>query len=193
MSYRTVIRPQPERLLQAATAAPGRILQAIARTMDLENERLISQIVRQRLTGQGPFDPSQNRLGVRTNRLRSSLRRSNARVEGANVVSSIGSNVAYLAAHEFGFDGDVTVRAHTRQLNTLGGRPVNQQRLRRAQRRDSERGQIGSKQVEVRSHQRRLRLPARAPIRTEISARAQAYQAALAAAVQRAIKQGIGS
>ena len=56
-----------------------------------------------------------------TGRLRQSLHSSPARIEGDKVIVSIGSAVEYAAAHEFGFEGDVTVREHERLGRVVAG------------------------------------------------------------------------
>lgn len=79
-----------------------RMKTAIAGAMDLENELTVGHIVEQRLTGAGPFPPEQGKLGVRTGRLRRSLRPSKARIVGGTIISAIGSNVKYAGIHETG-------------------------------------------------------------------------------------------
>jgi len=79
-----------------------RMKSAIAVAMDLENELTIGHIVEHRLTGEGPYPPEQGKLGVRTGRLRRSLRPSKARIVGDAIISAIGTNVKYAAIHEFG-------------------------------------------------------------------------------------------
>lgn len=51
---------------------------------------------------------------VQSNRLRSSVRATKTIVLPDRLESSIGSNVVYAAAQEFGIDDTVTVPAHTR-------------------------------------------------------------------------------
>jgi phage gpG-like protein len=71
---------------------------AIAREMDYQNQLTVAQIQRGHLSG----PTTDSSLSVRTNRLRGSVRASSAVATGTGVVSSIGSNVVYAAAHEFG-------------------------------------------------------------------------------------------
>jgi phage gpG-like protein len=78
------------------------ILRGLRATMDEQNQLTIGHTQQARLTGKGPFPVSEGRLGVRTNRLRASLRAAKTRIVGTSIVSSIGSNVEYAAAHEFG-------------------------------------------------------------------------------------------
>lgn len=95
-------------------AFPSRMLPAVARGLDTGLEVALGQATARRFTGKGPFPVSAKRLGVVSGRLRASLRRSAARVEGDTVKASVGSNVVYFGVHEFGFAGTVAVRAHKR-------------------------------------------------------------------------------
>lgn len=87
-----------------------RMQDAIRYAMDAENQLTVSHVQQNYLTG-----PRPEKLGVVTNRLRSSIRASLARPTVTTVSSKIGTNVKYAAAHEYGFDGMVTVRQHTRK------------------------------------------------------------------------------
>lgn len=89
-------------ILAGLNAAPRRILGAVARALDEQNELTVGHIKEQRLSGKGPFPASEGKLGVKTNRLRNSLRRSRAVVTGNSVDSAIGTNVEYAGIHEFG-------------------------------------------------------------------------------------------
>jgi hypothetical protein len=87
------------------------ILGAIKRGMDRGVKYAEGQIIAKRLTGQGPFPPSEHRLGVRTGRLRASVRSTAAVIAGDIVTASIGSDVVYAPVHEFGFTGTVRGRS----------------------------------------------------------------------------------
>jgi hypothetical protein len=82
----------------------------VCHTIDRLNQLTIGHIQRDYLSQRGPLT-----LGVITNRLRGSIRASLAYPDGSTVRSGIGSNVVYAAAHEFGFDGTVNVKAHQRR------------------------------------------------------------------------------
>jgi phage gpG-like protein len=88
-------------------------------------------------------------LKVRTNTLRSSI---NLRVEedGSAVTATVGTSVKYAAAHEFGFQGVVTVRAHLRQITQAFGHSIN------------------PTTQNVRSYQRRVDLPERSFLRSAL-------------------------
>lgn len=91
-------RALSEKLAQWPEAA----VLAIARGMDRGAELALGKITEERFTGEGPFPPIEGRLGVRTNRLRSSLRWSKAQIAGQSVTGGMGSNVEYLRIHELG-------------------------------------------------------------------------------------------
>jgi hypothetical protein len=94
---------------KGAAAAAGRcrdqagLLGALATRMDLLNEAAVDDIQMKRFSRMGPES-----LGVRTSRLRTSIRPSKAVVSGNAVLSTIGSNVKYLGIWEHGG----TIRAH---------------------------------------------------------------------------------
>ncbi len=127
-------------------AMSPKVARALADGLDLANALAEPRIKRNRLTGTGPFPVSQNRLGHRSRRLIRSFNSAPARVveEGQNirVTASMGSNVSYFGAHEFGWRGTVRVKGHTRR----GG-------------------------VKVRAHDRRVTVPERAMVRTELKDR----------------------
>lgn len=87
--------------------------------------------------------PRPKKLGVVTGRLRSSISRKPAVKRGSRYSSAIGTNVRYAPIHEFGFEGLVNIGAHTRKAF---GRIIN-----------------------VRSHGRRVNLPARPFLRPAIN------------------------
>ena len=95
--------PQAERIIAGLQTLPTRMVGYIAAAMNQENLRTVSHIQAKHLTGIGPFPVEEHRLGVVTNRLRQSLRASEAQqVSGGKIESAIGSNVKYAAIHEFG-------------------------------------------------------------------------------------------
>ena len=104
-------------LLQRVQAAPETALKAMATAMDEQNQYTVGHIQSAFLSGPGGKDIAT--LAVRTGLLRRSLRAVPAKISGSAIVSGIGSNVVYAAAHEFGVDKEVTVRAHNRR-NPMG-------------------------------------------------------------------------
>ncbi len=131
-----------------------------------QNELTIGYAQANKLSG-----PRPGVLGVVTNRLRSSLRRSEAEASGDQVTGAIGSNVAYAAVHEYGFDGEVTVRAFSRRNVRRDLFSVKKHKLSAA----------GVSYVK--SFTRSMHVPERSFIRSSISERIGAYDTALSAAV----------
>jgi phage gpG-like protein len=90
-------------------------------------EVVTGRIQEKRLSGKGPFPVEEHRLGQVTQQLWRSTRATPATVvsEGTHseVVGAIGASVIYAAVHEFGFQGEVSVkakgkrRANTRNMN----------------------------------------------------------------------------
>jgi hypothetical protein len=89
-----------------------------------------------------------------------------------------GSNVAYFAIHEFGFTGDVQVKGYTRRLD--GGQKFVRGKLSkgyqtRLKQKLTERNLAGTRKAgslatttQVRAHKRKLKVPARAPLGTQL-------------------------
>jgi phage gpG-like protein len=79
-----------------------------------------------------------------------------------------GSNVKYFAIHEFGFQGEVQVKQHSRR--TVGQKFNNRGKLtkRTTERMKKNLRNGGSSGTMVRAHRRKLDVPARAPLGTEL-------------------------
>lgn len=157
------LTPKALRVIER-TGDKAPLLAAIAQAMDLANQDTVAHISKVRMRGNDwkPFPPEAHKLGIRSGRLYKSLHHSPAVVAGDQVVSTIGSNVVYAGVHEFGFRGTVTVKAHTRKRVSFvrasawwWDKPVKVGRKRMIR--------IENDQS-VRSHSRRMNMPARAPI-----------------------------
>lgn len=102
-ALQVTLSPAAEQIIANFPRLPGRIVAAIARGMNDANQYAVANIQRAHLTGKGPFPPGEHRLGVVTDRLRSSAFASGAQeIAPGRVQSTIGSNVVYAAIHEFG-------------------------------------------------------------------------------------------
>jgi phage gpG-like protein len=162
--------------------ATDAMLRAVAKTTDLENQVTVGHIMKKRLTGQGPFPVSEHRLGVRTNRLRGSLRATPAAVAGSQVLSSIGTNVVYAFVHEFGFSGTVDVKPHARKhYRAMSFTGAGKRRVRR---------KVRQADVFVRPFKRKMNVPARAPITTGLEERMPAVGAEISEAIVKAWEAG---
>lgn len=198
-SVRIDLSPGLQRLLRDGPAAL--VHPAIARAMDYENELTVGAAVRDRMSFPRTASPTPEGLRVQSGRLRRSLHRSRARIVPDGVLSAIGSNVRYFGPHEFGFDGRVQVRAHTRKtadrVLVPGGRAVSARVARAAgilTRRGTVRPGFGELLeggvVQVRAHEREQHTPARRMVQRTVLSRVPNYQASIAREVTRALSGG---
>lgn len=130
-------------------------LQTAAASFDRTNQETIGYIVERKLSG-----PRPKVLGRRTSLLARSINATPARIVGMTVQTSLGTNVEYAAVHELGIDAPVTVRAHKRkQPATVFGR----------------RNPKDGETYQVKSHTRKMKLPARPYLSTGIADREADY------------------
>ena len=130
-------------LLQRARKFPAESVQALGKALAASGPQIVGEAVKYRFTNQrGPFPVSENKLGatVEKPRLRNTISHTKPQINTSDGVVSMGfgSNVKYFGTHEFGLSGSVGVKAHQRK-----GRPV-------------------------RAHSRYVKIPARAPMQTEL-------------------------
>lgn len=167
MTVQIQLPPAIESRLQALSSLPERLVSALARTTDLQNELTLGLIQRDKLSKRGPTT-----LGVVTNRLRSSASKTPAVLAGNAIVSSIGSNIVYAAPHEFGYQGSPTIRQHIRRSpRTVFGRP----------------NPHAGEGITIREHKRAMKIAARRPFGQGLDERQEAYAAALGQTVEAAI------
>ena len=157
-------------------AFPEKMVAGIVRALDYLNEITVGYIQATKLSLRGP-----KTLGVISNRLRDSIRRTNAILTADGIESGIGSNVAYAGIHEFGFDGDEQVKSHKRRMIAFD----------RYEKKGShfEQTQWGIKGT-VRAFTRHMRMPARAYIRTSLQERSAEYTAEISSAILAAWQGG---
>lgn len=147
-----------ERLKQKPAEMRAALFPAMEQCMRIAE----STAKRQYLSGPRPL-----RLDRRTGRLRGSIAVSVEDAAGSGVRGKIGTNVVYARAHEKGFRGAVSVRAHTRKVKSRN--------VYGAERRVSKSGKAYAKKVVaatglafVKGHTRRMNLPARPFLRPAI-------------------------
>jgi len=169
------LTPQAEALLARIRQLPQRALRGIARGLDQANQITIGVIQKEFLSypKNGPTTPEG--LRVITNRLRGSIRASKAVISGDTVQASIGSNVKYAAVHEFGFNGTVMVGGHVRKRRVL------KEFLTKTGKTTQRKVRVGDSIVAP--HQRKMNLPARAPVRRGIIRNMDATKEIVSAAV----------
>ena len=165
--------------LLALRGGMAKLLPALGRAFASGALEVLGRAVKNRFSGRGPYPVAEHRLGQVSKRLRESLRATPLQVNASTGTASIsmGSNVKYYRGHEFGFRGRVQVKSHTRR--GVGGN------MRRDVKNDwtSYRGKLTRKTsanlkrnyrrgranyVQVRAHNRRMNIPARAPLGTEL-------------------------
>jgi len=100
-------------------------------------------------------------LNVKTGRLRRSITQRVETESDGNIVGLVGTNVSYGRAHELGFKGTVTVRAHRRNIK--------------------------GKAVPVRAHGRNVNIPARPFLGPTLDERMPVYQRWMQDAIKEAI------
>lgn len=100
--------------------------------------------------GRGGVSEAGQQLAVRTGRLRRSITQ---RVTdgGQTITGIVGTNVEYARAHEFGFQGAVTVKEHLRRVTQAWGRPLKTPVM-----------------ATVREHTMQMNLPARSFLRSSL-------------------------
>lgn len=177
---------EAQAVLQEMQTMPARMLQEIATALDQENQYTVSHIQAQRMTGVGPFPVEQHKLGVRTNRLRSSVRASSAEIDGQRVVSGIGSNVLYARVHELGARIHHPARSGSVRLRTDARGGLLRQRGSQHLAVFAAGHHKRAKEVKYEGKAYDVEMPARAPITTGVEDRAANYDQAVSAAVVRA-------
>lgn len=191
MSFELKIKLEPpaEQVADRVARFPERMMARMVSVLDTQNDLTVGHIQLTRLSQRGP-----QTLGVVDNRLRPSIRRAAATVDGLMVLSSIGSNVKYLGVHEFGFNGTVTVRSHERRFANVIGTATQFAGARRSisMRDAASLSRTKKKKIDlnlrqgvsrVSQHLRRMEFPERAPIRRGIEERVPDYRTAMSAAI----------
>ena len=148
---------------------PSQVAEALKREMDKQNQLTVGWIQKQYLSfpQTGPTRP--DGLRVISNRLRGSLRASQATFDSQGITSAIGSNVEYAYGHEFCLHQTVNVPSYNRRMKSrdvLNGRKV-----------------IAEGFCTVRAHTMKMNFPERRPVRRGISDRAGQYTQAFSAAI----------
>ncbi|STZ77348.1 hypothetical protein [Bergeriella denitrificans] len=109
-------------------------------------------------------------LGKRTGNLRRSINQVVER-NGTKTVGMVKTNVRYGVAHEYGFSGAVSVKAHLRQIKQAFGRPLRE-----------------SRSVQIKAHSRHVKLPERSFLRSALRDLQPQIEADLQMAVERALR-----
>ena len=158
MSVRIELTDNAKEIIRQVQDFQSNMAQGVARAMHDQNQQTIAYISERKMRQRGPTT-----LGVVSRTLSRSLRSTNVRVSTSGVESSIGTNVKYAGAHEFGTK-PFTIRPRTAKV------------LRFA----TPRGVVFARMV------KHPGLPARRPIGSGIEERAANYSEALSKAIEEA-------
>ena len=124
---------------------------------------LMANVQRDKLSGQV--------LNVRTGRLRRSITQRMQGLGTTSVSGIVGTNVEYARAHEMGFQGTVTVKAHLRMMTKAFGKPVKDPH-----------------QIQVNSHSRNMNIPEKSFLRSALNDMRPEIKEKLKAAIGEAVK-----
>lgn len=144
-------------LMAHLTAFPDRLAKSVVRAMNRVTIGVQAHVKADKLSGQV--------LHVQTGTLRRSINRE-VRVNGGEIEGIVGTNVEYAAAHEYGFHGTVTVRAHIRRISTsIKSQAIGSMhnRVGRASKNKYFKGY-----ADVREHSRKVDLPERSFLRSAL-------------------------
>lgn len=142
------------------SATVDQINEAVRQSIVRSTLKLLVKVKREKLSGQV--------LNVRTGRLRRSI--TQKVIDLSNGVTGIvGTNVEYAAAHEYGFKGDVTVKAHLRMIKMAFGKS------------------ISPKQVSIKTHTRKVDLPEKSFLRSALEEMRKEIKQDLEVSIQRGI------
>lgn len=158
MSVKLDISENAREIARQLREFPQEMARGVAAAMDSQNQLSIGHITARKLSSRGP-----STLGVVTGRLRGSVRATKASASASGVESSIGTNVKYAGAHEYGSKPHV-IRPRSRKFLRFSGRN----------------GVVFARFV---NHPG---TPARAPIGTGIAERRDNYSQALSKAIEEA-------
>lgn len=137
----------------------GQVRQALIAAVTVQAAQMVQVVKEDKLSGQV--------LGQRTRRLRDSIH-DQVTPTGSGVQATVGSDVAYAAFWEYGFQGTEAVREHLRHITQAFGRPIT------------------GRDVLVSAHSRKVDAPARSFLRSTLAEREPIILAAIEQAVQQA-------
>lgn len=146
-----------EGILARIAGAPAAMMARLVREVERLSIALQSYVKSDKLTGQV--------LHVRTGTLRRSINRRLEKTD-TSVTAIVGTNVRYARPHEFGFQGQVDVRGHTRQARS---------------------GAATAQEISVRAHTRRVSMPVRSFLRSALQDKEQEIRTDLRDAATRGL------
>lgn len=152
-----------ERVVAFLELLPPKAMAAIKADVSRLALLLLRKVKEEKLNGQ-----------VLKNRSSTLMRSINMKVDASpqQVIGSVGTNIRYAAAHEFGFQGTVNVPAHLRMMKVAWGRAVKNPR-----------------QIMVGAHSMKMNLPERSFLRSAMAEMAPEITESLTTTVNQAVKQ----
>ena len=176
-----------EAVIQHLQEVPQRVLGLVRQAVEREAINLTKVVKDEKLTGQI--------LKTRTGTLRRSINYA-LTIEDQGLTATVGTNLVYAGAHEYGFDGVVSVRAFTRRtkaswkaagsLSSALGR-MGLKRLRKSEKMAYARSS-GAGACFVRAHTRHMVMPERSFLRSSLRENSDRIKAAIEAAVAQGLK-----
>ena len=142
------------------SATVDRIDEEVRQSIARSTLKLLVKVKREKLNGQV--------LNKRSGRLGRSI--TQKLIELSNGVAGIvGTNVEYAPPHEYGFKGNVTVKAHLRMIKKAFGKSIN------------------PKQVNIKTHRRKVNLPEKSFLRSALEEMRKEIKQDLEVSIQRGI------
>jgi phage gpG-like protein len=160
MSFFSVTIHQDMLQRNLATGYPARLRAALLRTATRLAIDMQGWVKSQKLSG--------SVLHVRTGNLRQSINQEVAQ-SGTKTTAIVGTNVEYAGAHEYGFDGLVTVKAHVRRSKALMSLAEYKVKTKTGFRIARSRSNIRDGDIKVNGFMRHMRMPERSFLRSTLS------------------------
>lgn len=170
------ITPPPSEISRTWAEFPRRLNAHIAAALDVQNELTIASAVTNRLRFPSSAPPVPDGLRLITGHLARSLSSRKAVDTGDGVTSAIQSSVKYAAVHEYGFEGRVFVRPHSRKTQKHYSKTLGRTKIQRGE-------------ASVRGFSRNMHLPARSFIRSTLRERQGDYEQAIKNTVADTLKE----
>ena len=149
-----------ERVIASIRSQYQKVITNVEQSIGRLTLKLLTRVKVNKLSGQV--------LNVRTGRLRRSITYKVIKTP-SRITGIVGTNVEYARIHELGFHGQVSVKAHLREIKKAWGKDIT------------------PRTVEVRTHSRQVNLPAKSFLRSALSDMAPEIIQTL----QQSVRQGI--
>lgn len=192
-SVTITLSPETLALLARVSAWPRALTRAVIATLSDQNQITVGHIQRTRASGKGPYPVSEGKLGHVSGFYVKELWAAKPVVSGGSILSAIGNHIRYAGGHEFGFNGTVPVKEHTRRrfetFTQKAGAYLDPRtgRIRKSKKRTVT---LTAAIFKVKAHQMRMHIPERAPIRRGIEDRLPLYGPALGNSIVAALNAG---